>query len=497
MKSKRLLCFTATLVVLGTPAAAQTAPSFPTAPALSRYVETSMQAWKVPGVAVGIVRGAAPVYLHGFGVRDVRTGRPVTPDTLFDIGSCTKAFTAAAAAMLVDEGKMRWDGKVRDFIPWFQLYDPLADEQVTLRDLLTHRTGVPETDMLWYGTHLTRAQVIRRLRYARPDAGFRAKFQYQNAMYVAAGYAVGQVAGESWDAFVQQRIFTPLGMSESDTSAEAVQQSPNHAAPHVETPDGRVHAIAYRNIDNAGPAGSINSSVRDMARWIALQLQDGVFGDRRLISAASMQAMHTPQMVVPMQSEIGRVFFPDSMQLSYGLGWFIQDYRGHQLILHPGDIDGFSALVVLIPEIHTGYVVLINLGGGMYRQVLGYHIADLLLHLPPQHWSAYFRALQAKLESEQKRQIADFLQQRQADTHPTLRLAAYAGSYTNPLWGPATITLAAGHLVFHVFGRSLPLAHFQYDSFLTAAPQTLTFTLDARGQVREFTYSGAHFRRQH
>lgn len=494
---RKVLCLAVAMAALGALAAAQAVTSFTAAPALSRYIETSMRAWKVPGAAVGIVRGTAPVYLRGFGVRDVRTGQAVTPDTLFDIGSCTKAFTAAAAAMLVDEGKMRWDGKVRDYIPWFQLYDPLADEQVTLRDLLTHRTGVPGTDMLWYGTHLTRAQVIRRLRYAKPDAGFRAAFQYQNVMYVAAGYAVGQAAGETWDAFVQQRIFAPLGMSESDTSAEAVQRSPNHAAPHVEAPDGRVHAIAYRNIDNAGPAGSINSSVRDMARWIGLQLNDGVYDGRRLISDASMQAMHTPQMVVPMQSEIGRVFFPDSMQLSYGLGWFIQDYRGHQLILHPGDIDGFSALVVLIPEIHTGYVVLINLGGGTYRQVLGYHIADLLLHLPPEHWGAYFRRLQTRLASEQKQQVADFMKQRHPATHTTLPLADYDGNYANPLWGPATITLADGHLVFHVFDRTLPLTHFQYDTFLTSAPNALTFTLDARGRVSEFTYSGARFQRKH
>lgn len=463
---------------------------------LASYVRSSMRAWKVPGVAIAIVRAGQPDYLGGFGVRDVRTGKPVTPDTLFDIGSCTKAFTAAAVGMLVDEGKMRWDGKVREYIPWFHLYDPLADEQVTMRDLLTHRTGVPGTDMLWYGSGFSRREVVRRLRFAKPDAGFRARFQYQNAMYVAAGVAVGEVSGGTWDSFIERRIFQPLGMSESDTSAEAAQRTANYSAPNVEAPDGVVRAIAWRNIDNAGPAGSINSSARDMSHWIALQLGDGTYEGKRLISAASLAAMHTPQMTVPMKGEIGREFFPDSMQLSYGLGWFIQDYRGHQLILHPGDIDGFSALVVLIPEIHSGYVVLVNLGGGMYRQALGYHIADELLGLTPEHWGAYFRALQERMEREQKARVEAFERTRHAGTHPSLALADYSGSYHNDLYGTAEIAAADGGLVLRFHGQATRLEHFQYDTFVTPGPQPVTFTLDAEGRVSGFTYAGAEFARR-
>ncbi|MGH9467051.1 MAG: serine hydrolase, partial [Terriglobales bacterium] len=446
--SRLAACAAAALALLFVPAVrAQSAPGFAGAAALNAYIQRSMKDWKVPGVAVGIVRGAAPVYLRGFGVRDVRTGRPVTPDTLFDIGSCTKAFTAASIAMLVDEGKMSWEGRVESYIPFFHLYNPMADEYVTMRDLLTHRTGDPESGMLWYGSALSRDEIVRRIRYIKPSAGFRTTFQYNNLMFLAAGVAVGEVTHGTWDAFVKSRIFTPLGMSESDTSAVVAQQSPDFSAPHVPGPNGEPRAIPWRNIDNIGPAGSINSSVRDMAKWIALQLNNGEYGGQRLISARNVEAMHAPQMVIPVHGELGTVFFPDSMQLSYGLGWFIQDYRGHQLILHPGDIDGFSALVVLIPEIHTGYVVLINLGGGTYRQALGYHIADQLLGLSDAHWSRYFQNFQTRMEAAQKRARARRVGERHLGTHPSRALDAYTGTYQDPLYGRVRITLANGHLV--------------------------------------------------
>lgn len=458
-----------------------------------------MTAWKVPGAAVTIVQGDSGVYVKGFGVRDIRTGKPVDAGTLFDIGSCSKAFTAAAIAMLVDEGKMRWDGKVRDYIPFFHLRDPLADEDVTLRDLLTHRTGVPSPDLL-FDTPFSREEMIRRLAYAKSSAGFRALFQYNNLMYVAAGYAVGEAAGATWGQFVRRRIFHPIGMRDSDTSAIQAQQSPDFAAPHIQKADGAVVAIPWRNIDVVGPAGSINSSARDMAKWIALQLNDGVFNGRRLISKKSMDEMHTPQIVVP-NGGIKTAFFPDSALLSYGFGWFIEDYRGHRLILHPGDINGFSALVVLIPELHAGYAVLINLGSGgvTYRQVLGYHIADLLLGLPEVDWSTRFHKLQASFAAEGRKQEESWESKRNPDTHPSRDPAAYAGTYRNPLYGEASISVRDAKLALRFYAIASPLEHFQYDTFLVhfEGKHRLTFTLDADGNVASFTVLGAKFTRAH
>jgi CubicO group peptidase (beta-lactamase class C family) len=466
---------------------------------LEHFVRTSMKSWKVPGAAVAIVHGQSVVFMKGFGVRDIRTGQPVTPDTLFDIGSCTKAFTTAAIAMLVDEGKMRWNGRVRDYIPFFHLYNPLADEYVTIRDLLTHRTGVPGTDLLWYRAPYTRAEIVRRMAYAKPNAGFRTRFQYQNVMYVVAGYAVGRVSGGTWDQFVQRRIFDPLGMTESDTSSIVAQQSPNHATPHVEERNGEVVPIPWLNIDDAGPAGSISSSVRDMAKWITFQLGDGVYGGKRLISAKNMREMHTPQMVVSRGSGIERIFFPDAKLLTYGLGWFIEDYRGHELILHPGDIDGFSAMVVLIPDLDTGYVVLVNLGN-MYRQVLSYHIADELLGVPPVDWSAHFRKLREQLAAQREKQLASWAAHRVPGTHPTLPLSDYAGRYDNRLYGHAVIVDEAGKLVLHFHSFTPPLEHYQYDTFIVdlslLGRSRLTFALNADGHVSGFTVDGIHFRRE-
>jgi CubicO group peptidase (beta-lactamase class C family) len=468
---------------------------------LDHYVQSSMKDWQVPGVAIGIVRGSDPVYLKGYGVRSLQTHELVTADTLFDIGSCTKAFTAAGLALLVDEGKIHWDDKVDKPLPYFHLSDPLADESVTLRDLLTHRTGVPGADLIWYGAPIPREEVVRRIAYIPSNTGFRTEFQYQNAMYVALGVAAGRVNGSTWDELIKQRIFLPLGMTESDTSSIDAQGSADYAMPHV-LRDGKVEVIPWRNIDNAGPAGSINSSVRDMAKWISLQLNDGSFHGKRLLSTQSVDEMHRPQIVIP-PGEIPTVFFPDSMQLSYGFGWFVQDYRGHQLILHPGDIDGFEALTVLIPEIHTGYVVLVNMGGNSYRQSLGYHIADMLLHLPEQDWNAKFKQSDADLEAEEKEQTAKWQSKRNPNAHPSHELPAYAASYINPAYGDVVISVAADHLDFRFHDRSSALMPFQYDTFVTHLRDDedlgltrLTFDQNADGEISGFEFAGAHFARQ-
>ncbi|HXO05186.1 MAG TPA: serine hydrolase [Candidatus Sulfotelmatobacter sp.] len=464
---------------------------------LDTSINSSMKEWKVPGAAVAIVKDQSVVYMKGFGVRELGKSDSVTPDTLFDIGSCTKAFTAAAIAILVDEGKMQWDGKVNAYIPFFHLRDPFADENVTMRDLLTHRTGVPSTDLLWYVfPEASREQLIRKLADAHPNAGFRTKFQYQNMMYVAAGYAVGQVTNSTWDDFVHTRIFQPLGMNASDTSSIDAEKSPDHASPHSESPDGSVKVIPWHNIDNVGPAGSINSSARDMAKWMTLQLNNGLYDGKQLISAKNTREMQTPQMVIEPEGEIPTVFFPDSTQLSYGLGWFVQQYRGHQLILHAGDIDGFSTMVVLIPEIHTGYFVVINLGSS-YRQVLSYEIADRLLGLPDVGWDAHFKKLEADLKAEGKSHEADWESKRTPGTHPSRDLSAYVGTYQNAEYGDAEVVMENQKLALHFHTIKSDLDHFQYDTFVVkfGRKTRLTFCLGNDGDVAAFTVNTMEFKR--
>ncbi len=465
--------------------------------ALDSYIQTAMRDAKLPGLAVGIVQNGNPVYVKGFGVRDITTGQPVTADTLFDIGSCTKAFTAGAVGILVDEGKMHWDDRVDEYIPFFHLYDPLADENVTMRDLLTHRTGMGGTDLLWYGGSFSLPEIIRRVRYIKPEFGFRARFEYQNVMYATAGYAVGQASGGTWEDFVREHVFTPLGMSGADFSATDAQNAADHATPH-DLKDGKVVTIPWRNIDDVAPAGSINAGVKDMTKWIAMQLNDGMGNGGQIISAKSLREMHTAQIVVPQGGEFD-LFFPRLLSLSYGMGWFIEDYQGHLIWMHPGDIDGFASLVVLLPEVKTGFVILTNLDHTALRAGLGWHLIDQFLHLPQQDWTAHFVKVAEQFTAMEQKQEEQGKNPKYPNTHPSRELAAYAGTYTNKAYGDVAVSLEGDHLQMKFNSFAGRLSHFQYDTFDANlggfGTARVLFSLDEDGDVSKATIDGIEFER--
>ena len=496
MKNRLIRSILVMACLLGLAAAAQ-AQSDARWQALDSYIQTAMHDGRVPGLAVGIVQNGQAVYVKGFGVRDIATGQPVTPDTLFDIGSCTKAFTAAAVGILVDEGKMHWDDRVDEYIPFFHLYDPLADENVTMRDLLTHRTGMGGTDLLWYGGSFSAEEIIRRVRYIPPEFGFRARFEYQNVMYATAGYAVGQASGGTWQDFVRAHIFGPLGMTGADFSATDAQNAADHATPH-DLKDGKVVTIPWRNIDNVAPAGSINAGVKDMTKWIAMQLNDGMANGQQIVSAKSLRETHTPQIVVPQGGEFD-LFFPKSLQMSYGMGWFIQDYGGHQIWLHPGDIDGFASLVVLLPEVKTGFVILTNLDHTALRAGLGWHLVDEFLNLPQQDWVAHFQKVADQFSAMEKRAEAEEANPKHPDTHPSRELAAYAGTYRSKAYGDVVVTLEGDQLQVKFNSFNGTLKHFQYDTFVGDLGEfghpRVMFSLDEGGDVSKVTVDGIEFDR--
>ena len=485
------------LIAVITAAAAVHAQNRPALSSLDQQIQSVMNDWKIPGAAVSVVDGSSVIYAKGFGVRNIDTKQPVTADTVFDIGSCTKAFTAAVIASLLDDGKMQWDGRADNYLPAFHLSDPEADEHATIRDLLTHRTGLPGADMVWYGSSSSREELIRRTAYIPPANGFRARFQYQNLMYLAAGQAAAHVAGSTWEDLVHARIFAPLGMTHSSATIAEAQKSADAATPHRQNPDGSLKTISWYNLDNIAPAGAISSSANDMSKWIEFQLGDGTYQGKRLISEKNMREMHEPQVVVPRTGEIGTVFFPESTQLSYGLGWFVQDYRGHELILHPGDIDGFAAETVLIPELNEGYFVATNTTS-LGRQVIVYDIADKLLNLADGNWSAHFHKLEADSKAREKASQAWELQ-RIPNTHPSHELGAYAGEFENPAYGRAEITFENGKLALHFHSRASELEHFQYDTFVAnRTPESktrLTFVVDGKGEVEKFVMDGITFTR--
>jgi CubicO group peptidase (beta-lactamase class C family) len=426
---------------------------------LDVFITDVMKEWHVPGLGLVVVKDGEVIVSKGFGLRDVEQNLPVTPDTLFAIGSSTKAVTTLSMGLLIDEGKLDWDTPVREYLPTFRLADTAATERMTPRDLVCHRSGLPRHDLVWYNSPASREELFSRLRYLEPSSDFRTTWQYQNLMYMTAGYLVGALAGTSWEEFVQQRIFAPLGMGVSNFSVQISQQSDDVALPYREK-DEQVEQIPFRDISTVGPAGSINSSMNDMAQWLLLQLNKGKVGEQQLISEGNLAQMHTPQMV---RQEPVR--FDEVLPIGYGLGWFIDAYRGRLLIHHGGNIDGFSAMVAFLPRDNIGVVTIANLNASPLPQLVAYNVFDRLLELAEIPWSERAHKLvdeqKAALEKGKETSSAE----RRPNTHPSHDLTEYAGVYHHPGYGRLTVTLVDDILSASINDLLLEVEHYHYDIF--------------------------------
>jgi CubicO group peptidase (beta-lactamase class C family) len=480
--------------------------------ALERDLPAALEAWEAPGLAIAVVRDDEVVFARGYGVRELRRrGRrgaapaaaPVDERTLFAAGSTTKAFTAAAVGVLVDEGRLGWDDRVAERLPGFALFDPYATREVTLRDLLCHRTGLPRGDHLWYGSGLDRDAILRRVRHLAPAWSFRSRYGYQNIMYLAAGQVVAAVAGESWDDFVRRRFLDPLGMTATTTSTDALPRGGNVAAPHGRL-DGALTPIPYRNLDNIAPAGAVNSNAVELAQWVRLQLAGGEYAGRRLIGEAALRETHTPHVVVVPEQPEQEVPVPETHFRLYGLGWGLSDYRGHAVVEHAGGIDGMRALVTLVPEARLGLVVLVNRGDTSLPEAVRYHALDLLLGVPARARRPWLtelrdreRATRAKIDAARERRDAE----RVPGTAPSLPLERYAGTYRHDCYGEVGVAREDGKqdgkdgkLVLR-YGQGFlgDLEHWHFDTFRVVWRDRLlgdalvTFALDARGRVARLT----------
>jgi CubicO group peptidase (beta-lactamase class C family) len=435
-------------------------------PGWDAYVTQALATWKVPGAAIAIVRNDSVIYAKGYGVRAVGNSQPVDERTIFAIGSSSKAFTAAAVAMLADDKKLSLDGKASLYYPGFQLADPYASRELTVRDLLSHRSGLARGELVWYGSGYDRDEIVRRVRFLQPTWSFRSQFGYQNIMYIAAGQIVARVANTTWDDFIRDRIFAPLGMTSSTTSIRQIAGQTNLALPHAEA-DGKIQTVDYRNIDNAGPAGSINSNAIDMARWLRLQLGHGTFAGKRLISDRMMEEMHTPHTVIPIDTGARRSN-PYTHLQAYGLGWFLQDYRGRYVVQHGGNVDGMTALVGMMPEEKIGIVILTNMNGTGLPTTLMQRAFDHQLGVTPEDWSAkaYARTEAARARAREAQRRAEAA--RVPNTKPSLPIAKYAGTYADSLMGEIVVRDSSGTLVLQ-FGPNWhgTLEHWHYDTFRT------------------------------
>jgi CubicO group peptidase (beta-lactamase class C family) len=459
------------------------------------YVQQALADWSVPGLAMAIVKDDAVVFTKGYGVRTLGDPTPVTASTVFGIGSATKAFTAASLAMLVDAGKLQWDDPATKYLPGLQLYDPYVTRELTVRDLLTHRSGLaPEPTDLLIASGYDRDEILRRLRYLKPRWSFRSRFGYQNIMYLAAGQIIPAVTGQSWDDFVRERIFTPLGMTASHTSVTALPSDGDVATPHAWI-DGKAQPLPWPNLDNIGPAGSITSNVLDMAQWVRLQLGAGTYQQAQLFSAAVAKEMQMPQTII--RSEPSWSWF-----LLYGLGWFLHDYQGRKVVEHAGGTMGIRALVALLPAEKLGLVILTNLGNPqLLPEALRFRVFDAYLGRPPRDWSREFlqeaKGRLEQAEAERKKQEAA----RVEGTAPSLALEWYAGTYQHDVYGKVTVTAENGQLVLQYGLDMADLKHWHYDTFqlIVRAPvaekSLVTFALNAQGRVEEMKVSDLVFKR--
>lgn len=480
----------AALLLLPTGAAAQPAPLR----GLDAYIEQALREWAVPGLAIAVVRNDSVIYARGFGVRELGRPERVDEHTLFAIASTTKAFTSAALGMLVDDGVLRWDDPVSQHLPGFLLQDPFITRELTVRDMLTHRAGLSRSDNLWIAAPFDRAEVLRRVRYL-PASAFRAQYGYNNLMYIAAGEVVGAAGGVSWDNFLEQRIFRPLGMTRSTTRTAVVNTRDNVAVAHTRN-EGSIVAMARRNYDNIGGAGAAWSSAHDMAQWIRLHTSGGTSGGQRLLQEATLKELHTPQVVIRADTTAERMF-PNTHFRSYGLGWSLQDYHGRKLVHHSGSINFMRTHVGMIPSERIGVVAITNLSSSNLQQAVMYRVLDALLGAPARDWSAEYLEVQRRSDEASQRQARATETSRVADTRPSLALEQYAGSYIHPVYGEARVTLEDGRLVLHYAPEYVAeLEHWHFDTFRGRwrtrgfGTAFVTFSLNARGRASSLNLEG-------
>ena len=435
---------------------------------LDETIEDMQTAWGVPGLSVAIVKDDQTVYARGFGVRAFGEPGPVDEHTIFAVGSCTKAFTATGIGLLVHEGKLSWDDPVIKHLPGFQLSDPIATREITVRDLLCHRCGLTTFagDFMGYGSSYTPDEVMSRIRFIPPAFNLRAGFGYSNLMFMAAGQIIQVVSGLSWAEFIRHRLIEPLGMTRTITGVSEMAGMDNIAQPHTFNRE-QLFKVPYLELTAHAASGAINSSAWDMARWLRFQLSNGKVGESQLVDPAILEETRTPHTLLPIDPDFRRLV-PNRHFSAYGLGWSLFDYAGRFVVQHTGGVDGMLSLAAFLPEEQLGLVILTNrLPGSMYS-ALFFHILDAAISIDGKDWKAAFleldRTRAGRTSEIRKKQES----QRLSGTHPGLPLEGYLGSYANSIYGNVSVALENDRLVLHlgahpgVYGL---LEHWHADTF--------------------------------
>lgn len=463
MKKLLLILSLAALMV---PAIAQKkkAISDPRLAGLDAKFESLLADWKTPGFAVAIVEKNKVVYAKGFGYRDYENKIPVTPNTLFAIGSCTKSFTSSLLGILRNESKVDFDKSPELYLPGLKFFNKEMDNSITIKDLMCHRTGMPRHDYSWYFFPTdSRDTLMKRIQFQESSAGIREKYLYNNFMFMLQGLIVEKITGKSWDENILEKFFKPLGMSGSNMSIEALEKSEDAAKGYCLRSDSIIEKVDYYHIRGMSPAGSINSSANDMAKWVITWINGGKFEGKELIPAAYVSEAISSQMVA--SAALPSKENPDLYLSNYGLGWSLSSYRGHYQVHHGGAIDGFSALTAFFPSDSIGIIVLVNQDGSAVPGIAKNIAADNMLKLTSIDWNNKSRKDREKAIKSQKDAESKTVSELIPGTVPSQKLHAFTGNFYNPGYGTIKIVTERDSLFSIMPLKKIWLKHYHYDIF--------------------------------
>jgi CubicO group peptidase (beta-lactamase class C family) len=454
------------------------------------YMAQVLKDWNVPGIGVGIVVKDRLVFAKGYGYRDYGKKLPYTPTTTQPIASNTKLFTAVAAGLLVDEGKLDWDKPIRQFVPTIQFFNDELNRTVTIRDMLSHRTGITRHDLIWFKSDFTQKELFERLKYLEPAENPRSVFLYNNMMYSGAGYAIELLSGKPWESFVRERILTPLGMSSTSFSIEAMLKTPEPGVPYTERRDNtELYAIPYySDAIGVAPAGAINSNIVDLSHWLIALMNDGKYEGKQVIPRNVIKQTLAPSIALP-NTGLEVRGWNEILNSYYGMGRWTASYRGHFLAYHGGDLPGFHSQISTMPYDSIGVIVLVigNHAAPLYN-IVSYHVYERLLGLSLTPWSERQNAIRLKNKAADKAARGKAGGGRVAGTHPSHRLEEYVGEFEHPAYGVVTIAKADSSLTFDFHKIKLPLSHFHYDRFDTPDDEedgkwSVNFLTNPQGEI--------------
>ena len=437
-----------------------------------------LKLWESPSVALGVIKDGEVVFCDGFGLRDVENNLPSTKDTLYQIGSCSKAFTCALCAKLCDLGLLDWDTPIKNYAPELAFYDEYMSQHATLRDLVSHRTGLPRHEYSWYGTDFNKAELVANVKYLEPNRPPRQNFQYNNQCYIIAGYICEKLTGKTFEQLLDEYIFAPLKMERSNAFIDSISEDADHAEPYDRVDPmvpmkGMTRIPFYKMpIEDRekgigaplGPAGSINSSVKDMLNWVQMHLDNGKFQGEEVLSEANTAQLHKPNMILDAPLDMP---MPESTLWRYSMGWFVEKFRTVKVYQHGGNINGFSGFTCFVPELKLGVVAYTNMNASFLHFALGRTVIDHYLGIHDTDWIERYHTF-ACTRSNLADAIKQVTGEKVEGTTPSHKLEDYVGVYKRPGYTPATVTLENGTLYLDFCQAKIRLEHFHYDTFVMA-----------------------------